>query len=432
MPERAGGRVEITVVRLKESARQRSPPGEGVAREVSTPVNPLLEPLAPEQLMLLQAIYRPFADTGEWPIWQYVDLTLDAAALDAATVLSSLPTVRRSNDPIAARYGLTWTMNSHFYAQPDQQIALTVAGLARLADADQLLATFMATVAYLVDAQRKLTPRPREVVEAAVPSGELIEALLTASIKGQAGPPVEQTISKLYDLFTHEPMLHSAVQRPYDDITTWSMRVPAALRELRGVTTITDYIDYMTAWASPAAAAAPAAVMIGPLDLAHAVGYLDAVWMSRTSKHLFVDLDAASAARLSQDCGSEAEFNSLLSALADVLGQVVTPGRSAPLQRRALEEFRDHLLPRLDTSAAERVREAFQTLITIRQLRASTQHGDARHRAVAAFGAIGLSFPPASWSDTWPRIGWLAKEALDIIREEVHAGLADEASNRPQ
>lgn len=70
---------------------------------MSEQTNPLLEPLSVEQRSLLATIYRPFADTGEWPIWQYIDPTLDGVGLDAATVLSSLPTVRRSSDALSAR-----------------------------------------------------------------------------------------------------------------------------------------------------------------------------------------------------------------------------------------------------------------------------------------------------------------------------------------
>ena len=107
-----------------------------------------------------------------------------------------------------------------------------------------------------------------------------------------------------------------------------------------------------------------------------------------------MNLDPASIARLTQACGSEEEFNSLMSALADVLGQVVRPGQSSPPQRGALEAVRDYLLPALDADAADRVSAAIETLIRLRRIRVSTQHGDARHRAVTAFQEIGLAFPP--------------------------------------
>jgi len=119
-----------------------------------------------------------------------------------------------------------------------------------------------------------------------------------------------------------------------------------------------------------------------------------AVWKSRTGSHLFVNLDPASIARLTQPCGSEEEFNSLMSALADVLGQVMTPGTAAPPQRGALEAVRDHLAGALDTDAAERTTAAVKTLIRLRHIRVSTQHSDARHKAVAGFAEIWPAVPP--------------------------------------
>ena len=59
-----------------------------------------------------------------------------------------------------------------------------------------------------------------------------------------------------------------------------------------------------------------------------------------------VSLDPASVARLTLACGSEEEFNSLMSALADVLGQVTVPGTVVPPQRGALEAVREYLAPR--------------------------------------------------------------------------------------
>jgi 8-oxo-dGTP pyrophosphatase MutT (NUDIX family) len=44
--------------------------------------------------------------------------------------------------------------------------------------------------------------------------------------------------------------------------------------------------------------------------------------------------------------------------------------------------------------------------------------------AVDAFREIGLAFPPYSWDNTWTYIAGLAKGAVDVIREEVHAGLS--------
>ena len=82
---------------------------------------------------------------------------------------------------------------------------------------------------------------------------------------------------------------------------------------------IEDYIDTVTELVAPPPSPSEP-LSIGALDLPHAVGYLDAVWITRTRCHLFVNLDLASIGRLTQPCVGEEELNSLMSALADVLG----------------------------------------------------------------------------------------------------------------
>lgn len=52
------------------------------------------EELSPDQVRLLQVIFKPFDEDRGWPVWQYVDLTMDARfGLDGAAVLDSLPVV---------------------------------------------------------------------------------------------------------------------------------------------------------------------------------------------------------------------------------------------------------------------------------------------------------------------------------------------------
>jgi hypothetical protein len=390
-----------------------------------TVVGALREPLSSEQTKLISTIYEPYGLSGEWPIWQYVDISLDALGLDAAAVLSSLPSVRSSDAAMwASSYALTWYMNRSEVPQPNQQIALTIAGLRYVKGAEPLLGAFLTALEHLVAEQRNLVPSPTTLVEATVTSDSIGQLLLTASIEGQSAPPVERTLHKLRQLFEHEPMLHIGVQRPDPNSARWTMRVPATLRELRTVTTIDEYLDRIIRWvAPPNTPSMPSSP--NALDIPYAVGYLDAVWKSRTGNHLFASLDPASVARLTQSCTTEADFNSLLSALADVLGQVVTPGRTSPPQRGALEAFRDQVSHLLETDAAERVRAAIDVLIGIRHLRVSTQHGDARHRAVKAFGALGLSFPPLSWEHAWVQVALLARGSLDVLREEVNVSVSD-------
>lgn len=390
----------------------------------------LREPLTEAQDELINVIYEPFQLSGRWPIWQFVDLTLDSMGLDASEVLTSLPRVRNANPGMwSSTYSLTSHMNmsSSAVPLPDQQISLTVAGLWHIGGAAPLLETFLATLKYLNEQQRNLRPMPYDVVNVEVTSEDIAAHLLTSSIAGQSAPPVEATMLKLHQILSLEPILHVGVQRPNLDMPHWIVRPSAALRELRAVTTIEEYLDRIIRWvAPPAPPQLPSS--LEALDIPYSVDYLDAVWKSKTGIRLFSNLNPTSVARVTQSCASENDFNSLLSAVADILSRVVAPGRQSPPQRGALEALSEGIDSMFETEALERVREAINVLILVRHLRSGDQHGDARHRTVEAFAALGLPFPPANWGVAWMQIAVLTKRALDAIREEVAIGVS-EASN---
>jgi len=89
----------------------------------------------------------------------------------------------------------------------------------------------------------------------------------------------------------------------------------------------------------------------------------------------------------------------------------------------ALEEVRKYLNRELDPAAAARCAEAIGTLIKLRTIRHSIEHGDARAKAVAAYAEIGVTFPVGSGHDAWTLVSALACGALDVLREEAHFGL---------
>lgn len=202
------------------------------------------------------------------------------------------------------------------------------------------------------------------------------------------------------------------------------MKVGPALRELRNVVSIDDYPDRIIRWVTPQVVSV-LRVPLNPLDIPYALGYLEAIWKSKTGSYLFFNVNPTSVGRLTQACTSEDSFNSLLSALSDVLGQVVPPGTKFPPQKAALEAFGLGVNSLLELESQIRTQEAINFLIEIRHLRVSTQHGDARHRAVLAFEKLGLPFPPVSWEFAWEHIAVRAKSALDSLREEIHVGIKD-------
>lgn len=205
-------------------------------------MNPLREPLSAEQTALLQVLFKPFDATGEWPVWQYADLTLDAKGIDAEATLESLP-VAGDPGPMSRSYGLTWRNDSHLRPRPDSRVALTVAALRHIPEAEPLVGAFFTMMRYLIDRQRMLIPSPHEVVQVTAASPSIAGQLLSASIAGSSGPPVDALMTKLRQILDHEPPLYSAaIHQPTPD-ADWTVRVPAALREYRDVATIDDYVD---------------------------------------------------------------------------------------------------------------------------------------------------------------------------------------------
>jgi hypothetical protein len=80
-------------------------------------------PFSEEHTKSVNTICEPCGPSGQWPIWQDVDVSLDALGLDAAAVLSSLPRVASSEATVQDwSYTLTWYMNPTHVPRHDQLI----------------------------------------------------------------------------------------------------------------------------------------------------------------------------------------------------------------------------------------------------------------------------------------------------------------------
>lgn len=174
----------------------------------------LREPVGPEQQALLQVIGEPFTATGKWPVWQYVDLTLeDEHGLDAGTVLASLPEAG-DKSPTSLGYGLIWRMDSYRQPNPDDRVALTVAGLRFLPQAETVTGAFAAVVGYMASQQAQLVPSPEEVVTATVTSAQLAERLREAGYLAEDGSQDAGMLARIRALLEHEPFLFAAAHQP--------------------------------------------------------------------------------------------------------------------------------------------------------------------------------------------------------------------------
>lgn len=379
--------------------------------------------LDPDQLLLLREVFTPFDRQGMWPVWAYLDHRLDAKGLVAQEVLASLPVV--GGGPGRLPYGLTWNKDSNWLPNDDTPLVLTVAGLWHLESAAApLLMAFKDTVRYLVECQRSMIPSPTEVVQPKVTSLDVARWLAGSGPGNLLGPAADIIMRKLGQLIEHEPYLWRGFGRPEPDSERWELTLPVSIRDFRDVTSVEEYIDRMEQLVTPAEPPSQP-LSAAPLDIPYAVSFADAVWQSRTGFPLFARPDPASIARLTQPCDSEGAFNSLMSALADVLSQVSKPGTGKAPRTGALEDLRKYLDRELEPPAAARCSDAIDTLTKLRAIRHGIEHGDARAKAVAAYGELGLSFPVASWIQTWAQISAITCGALDALREEAHAGLGN-------
>lgn len=377
--------------------------------------------LDPDQLTLLREVFTPFDRQGEWPVWAYVDHVLDAQGLVAEDVLASLPTVGGQGGG-QMRYALTWSSDGHWLPNPGTRLTLTVAGMWHLGQAAApLLTAFKEAVRLLVMKQRDIVPSPLEVIEATATSGDLWRLLTDTGYL--QGPAAEVIFRKVGQLLEREPYLWHGFHRPAKDSDQWELKIPVYIRDYRDVTSVEEYIDVVEQRVAPPEPPSQP-LSAAPLDIPYAVSFADAVWQSRTGHPLFARPDPASIARLTQPCDSEGAFNSLMSALADIFSQVATPGTGRVPRVGALEEVRRYLDRELDPPAAARCSEAIGTLIRVRTIRHSIEHGDARSKAVAAYAELGLAFPVESWPMAWAQISAITCGALDTLREEAHAGLA--------
>jgi hypothetical protein len=366
-------------------------------------------------MLLLRECSSVFDRHSTWPIWAYVDHVLDAQDLKAAEVLASLPAAGGTRGSV--RYGLTWNRDNHWLPNDATPLALTVAGLWHLgAETAPLLAAFMDTIRFLVERQRTIAPSPTEVVQATLTSHDLTDRL------ARLYTPADVYTKKIAELAGHEPYLWRGITPPDFQPDTWEITIPVSIRDFRETATIEDYIDTTEHLATPSEPAVQP-MTAGPLDIAYAVSFTDAVWQNRTRSPLFARPDPASIARLTQPCNDHGAFNSLMSALADLLSQATVPGRAKPPRQGALEQLRRYIQQHIDAAAAARCTAAIDTLIQLREIRHSTEHGDARVKAIAAHAKLGLPYPIADWPHAWARISALTCGALDTLREEAGASL---------
>ena len=160
-----------------------------------------------------------------------------------------------------------------------------------------------------------------------------------------------------------------------------------------------------------------------PLALPEALDFLDTAWRFAFGKRqaLLQLRDTVTIAKLSQACATRADFESQLSALADILKAMDIPDAllSKEINKdQTLNRLLDCLQPRLESNDYQEVERAVSTIRTVNKVRVALQHGGASRALPTNLAKLGIPYPPR-WGDAWDRIRAATIEALRVVREKV-------------
>ncbi len=372
-----------------------------------------------EQLNLLRVIAEPFVESGQWPVFDYVERTfVQRHALDAGSVLSAMERVpagvgwSRSYGLAAIRTGLP--------PRADERVSLTIAGCYAVGNAAAEIANVaLLVIDLLARKEEQLVPNPNEVAQGTLSSNEL-EALIREVIP----PSVAQATGKARDvdaigrLLSREPATSTAIVLAGDRVQ--SVNLQPRLRAFRDAVTVEKYLDRTTAFLSRFVAAPPPA-LTSQFSLLGVIEYADVVWQLRFKKHLLGTPRPSALAVLDDSCSNERDFLKLLSSLSDVIDgfgpELSSTGKE---HKTALDRTEAWLKEKLEPDAHEAIDEAIRTLRSIRHVRNGQLHAGAQSREARALEALGVGYPVTDLAAAWGRIQREAIDSLEKIASAVY------------
>jgi hypothetical protein len=135
----------------------------------------------------------------------------------------------------------------------------------------------------------------------------------------------------------------------------------------------------------------------------------------------------AATAKLAFGCTSADEFDSRMSALADLLGHlsIALPAQEEEMANAAGEKslmrLRRKLSTTLEAQPLARASSAVDALQAAVRIRVAGQHTGVGNEVAGAFERLGVRYPPRDWGVVWEEIRSRCAAAVDTIREELEA-----------
>lgn len=377
----------------------------------------LLDSLADNQQRMVELIAQAFvANSWTWPVFDYVEAQLEIDGIDAWTELEKLP--QHQGSGYAAAW---WSRAGGAKPAAHEPVGLTVVGLHHAEEGlggvrKGLVPVFFALLKLLAEWRRRLPLSPTEPRKLEISSDDVIPEL---SARGVSTDLLAPTLLK--SLLDNEPAAWGSSGGSTPD-GGWTRGVSRNVYRFEHVETIEAYVEEIIAM-FPSLAPRPQMAVPSPLGLVAAVDYLDTVWrlVPDHKDHLFRLHGAQRTALLAFPAETADEFDSRLSGLGELLRSVQLPDRmSASRKERdkplaGLETYLKSLLP----ESRSRIEGAIETLHNVLHVRDASQHTAAGRKGAAALGALGVGYPPPSWSYGWIVVQARTIEALDALREEL-------------
>ena len=404
----------------------------------TTPANPLLRPLEPVELDLLEAIWDPIArEAAPWPVWDYVSRTLYKGPLrvrDAGAVLASMP---RMPDPMLGAldgraYGLVWRDALGPGPAGEEHVGLTIAGLVRLSERHaplKVLADHLTEIiSSLAAAERDTIADPRQAVRPAIALDSHIQGITVRTADHLIPIPAPVVLDILRR--EHAPLMITAGPESPKARPTIYVR---AYSELAVAEDYLERIGLMSQRRERPAPIRRGEELVQTLDYVSYVLAAHPAWKQSQIGRLLGTFDLETAANLAANASNQAEFKTRLSALATILDGLQTPEPS----QQALASWSDKQNPpkslnRLETwltevlqddAGRQRALEAIKDIKGAKDLRNHDQHSGTklRRKAAQACNRFGIEEPIRDWSGAWEIVRARVADAFDVIRQEVVA-----------
>lgn len=372
----------------------------------------MTETLTEPQMMLVQEVFNACREDGKWPIFSWLQATLDRHNLDALSVLAEFPALdcypRRSYTAAGADYlGRPPSSNS--------EVFVTILGVWHLAQEnrslwDSLYFPFFKALDLCAGIRSDFIP-PRH--EEAMPTVSWITIRETLVGHGSSMTPIESMLVNI--LRTERPP--GFLIPDHLNLDHWEAKLDRECLRFGGISHVQDYLSRRTI-GRPAPTTDRPPVVPSPLGLAASMDYFNMAWRLAYSEPSgpFRYASAERIGRLAHEVGTGEEFFSGMSAIGDTLSNLDVRNESGS---HPLDRMEARLRTTLPAESHMRAAEAIDVMRAVARIRHTGQHSTVGIEVLDAWTSLGVGYPPNDWRAAWNLIRAKLTEAVDGIREEL-------------